>query len=257
MSKLDSKVVIVTGATGGIGSASAALFSREGARLVLTGRDEARLHEAAKACDPERTRCIVSDNANIDSLAPVVALAIDSFGGLDGVFANAGTEGKPAPIVQTSMAEFDAVWSANVRGTFALLQLVIPHLIARGGGSVVVTSSTSGLASMPGIAAYSTSKGALLALVRSAALELASSHIRVNALVPGAIDNRMSHSVMAQLVPPEYLDAVMAQAIAGIPMQRFGTNDEAAKAALFLLCDDSSFCTGSALVADGGMLAHS
>lgn len=255
MGKLDNKVVIITGATGGIGSAAAALFSREGARLVLTGRDEGRLHEAASACDPERTRCIVSDNAAIDSLAPVVALAIDAFGGLDGVFANAGNEGKVAPITQMSVADFDTIWAANVRGPFVLLQHVIPHLIARGGGSVVMTSSTGALAGVPGMAAYGASKAALLGLVRTVAVELASSGIRVNALVPGGVDNRMSKSVIGQMVPPEHLEAAVAHGLATIPMHRLGTNEEQAKAALFLLGDDSSYCTGSVLVADGGLLA--
>jgi NAD(P)-dependent dehydrogenase (short-subunit alcohol dehydrogenase family) len=253
--KLDDKVIIITGATGGIGSAAAALFSREGARLVLTGRDAARLREAASACDPDRTRTIVSDNADADSLVPVVALAIDSFGGLDGLFANAATEGKLAPIAQMPLADFDEIWMANVRGTFAMLQLAIPHLTARGGGSVVVTSSTGALVGMAGICGYAMTKAAVLTMSRSAAIELASSGIRVNALIPGGVKNRMVNAFITQLAPPEYLEAAAAAGIAMIPMQRLGSNEELAKAALFLISDDSSYCTGAALVADGGLTA--
>lgn len=255
MGKLDNKVVIVTGATGGIGSASAALFSREGARLVLTGRDEVRLRETADACDPDRTRTIVSDNADVDSVAAVVALAVDTFGGLDGVFANAGTEGKLAPLGHMPIADFDTIWMSNVRGTFALLQLVVPHLTARGGGSVVLTSSTSALVGMAGICAYATSKAAVLGMARAAAIEVAGLGIRVNALIPGGIDNRMVQSFIHQMAPPEYREMAAAAGIASIPLKRLGANEEMAKAALFLISDDSTYCTGSALVADGGLTA--
>lgn len=255
MGKLDQKVIIITGATGGVGSAAAALFSREGARLILTGRDESRLREAASACDPERTRTIVSDNADVDSLAAVVALSVESFGGLDGVFANAGHEGKVAPLVEYSIEDFDAIWHANVRGPYALLRYAVPHMLARGGGSVVVTSSTGALGGVPGMTAYGASKAALLGLVRTAAIELGSAGIRINALVPGAIDNRMSRSVLSQMVPPEHFEAAAAQMQATIPLRRSGTNEEAAKAALFLISADSSYCTGATLIVDGGLLA--
>jgi 3alpha(or 20beta)-hydroxysteroid dehydrogenase len=255
MGKLDQKVIIITGATGGVGCAAAALFSSEGARLVLTGRDEARLHEAARNCDPERTRCIVSDNADADSIAAVVALAVETFGGLDGVFANAGSEGKVAPLVQTSIEDFDAIWQANVRGPYALLRHAAPHLIARGGGSVVMTSSTGAIKGVPTMTAYGASKAALLGMVRTAAVELGGAGIRVNALVPGGIDNRMSRSVLSQMVPPEHVEATAAQFLAVIPLHRLGTNEEMAKAALFLISDDSSYCTGATLVVDGGLTA--
>jgi NAD(P)-dependent dehydrogenase (short-subunit alcohol dehydrogenase family) len=253
MGKLDNKVIIVTGATGGIGSAAAALFSREGAKLVLTGRDEVRLREAAAACDPERTRTIVSDNADAATLGPVVALAVDTFGGLDGAFLNAGHEGRVAPITQITLEEFDQVFAINVRGTFAMLQKVIPPLTARGGGSIVVTSSTSAIVGIPMAGAYGATKAALLGLVRSAALELIPANIRINTLIPGGVDNRMIRAFINQMVPPEHAEAALAGGAAGLPARRFGTNEELAKAALFLISDDSSYSVGSTLVADGGM----
>src|SRR5262245_58364269 len=118
MGKLENKVVIITGATGGVGSAAAALFSKEGAKLVLTGRNETRLQAAASACDPERTRVIVSDNSDLASLDRVVALAVDAFGGLDAAFLNAANAGKVAPVAQMAIDDFDDLFRINVRGTF-------------------------------------------------------------------------------------------------------------------------------------------
>lgn len=254
MGKLDNKVVIVTGATGGVGSAAAALFSKEGAKLVLTGRDETRLRQAAQACDPERTRTIVSDNRDVASLERVVALATDAFGGLDGAFLNAGNSGKIAPIAQVTPEEFDEVFRMNVTGTFVMMQKAISPMTARGGGSIVVTSSTSALVAVPSCTAYGASKAALVGLARTAAAELAAVNIRVNALVPGGIDNDMMRNFLSQMmVPPDQMDAALAGAAAGVAMKRWGRNEEIAKAALFLLSDDSSYTTGTTLVADGGL----
>jgi 3alpha(or 20beta)-hydroxysteroid dehydrogenase len=253
MGKLDNKVVIVTGATGGIGSAAAALFSKEGAKLILTGRDETRLREAAGACDPERTRAIVSDNSDPASLDRVVALAVDTFGGLDAAFLNAGNSGKVAPFTEFTLEDFDDVFRMNVRGTFAMMQKVVPAISARGGGSIVVTSSTSALVAVPCCGVYGATKAALIGLVRSAAVELTAINIRVNALVPGGVDNEMIRHFIGEMVPAEHVEPALAQGAAGVPMKRWGKNEELAKAALFLVSDDSSYSTGSVLVADGGM----
>ena len=254
MGKLDRKTVIITGASGGIGAATAALFSREGACLVLTGRDEARLRQAAAACEPERTRWILADAGEPTDAARVVALANEAFGGLHVLFANAGVEGPIVPLVQLSLDDFDQVWRTNVRGTVAMMQQAIPAILASGGGSIVVSCSTASLVSSPGITAYSATKSALLGVVRTAALELASQGVRVNAIAPTGIDNRMMHSI-AEQAAPGYADAVLGQYTAMLPMGRLGTNEEVAKLALFLASDDSSLCTGSVMVADAGQLA--
>ena len=253
MGKLDNKVVIVTGATGGVGSAAAALFSKEGAKLVLTGRDEARLREAASKCDPERTRTIVSDNSDLASLDRVVALAVDTFGGLDAAFLNAANAGKVAPLAQMAIEDFDDLFRMNLRGTFAMLQKVVQPMLARGGGSVVITSSTSAFIAVPMCGAYGATKAALNGLIRTAAVELAPANIRVNAVAPGGIDNDMIRSFVSQLAPPEYVEPALAKGAAGVPIKRFAKNEEIAKAALFLVSDDSSYCIGSILMADGGM----
>lgn len=254
MGKLTDKVVIITGASGGIGTAAAALFSREGAKLVLVGRDEARLRKAAEGCDPARTRTVVADAAKDGDGARFVDAAVEAFGGVDVLFANAGHEGKVAPIAQLDVAVVDELHAVNVRGTFLALQKVVPIMTARGGGSIVVTSSTAAIASFPGSAAYSMSKAALLALVRTAAVELAPANIRVNALVPGGVDNRMMGSFAEQMAPG-HAQALLTQYQAMIPARRVATNDEIARAALFLASDDASYFHGASLVADGGSTA--
>lgn len=254
MAKLEGKTVIITGASGGIGTATAALFSREGARLVLTGRDEARLHQAANACDPERTRCIVADATEPADAARVVGLARTTFGDLHVLFANAGVEGAVAPLVSLSLDDFDQVWRTNVRGTIAMMQQAIPLMVASGGGSIVVTCSTASLVGFPGIATYAASKAALLGVVRTAALELAGQGVRVNAIAPGGVENRMMYS-LAEQAAPGHRDVMLDQYTASLPMGRLGTNEEMAKLALFLASDDSSYCTGSTFVADGGQVA--
>lgn len=252
MGKLEDKVTIITGASGGIGAASAALFSREGAKLVLVGRDEERLAQAASACDPARTRTVVADVSRPADVQRFVDAAVREFGGVDVLFANAGSEGKLAPIAQMDLDWFDEVQATNVRGTFVAMQKVLPIMIERGGGSVVVTSSTAAIAGYPGGAAYAASKAALLALVRTAASEVASAGVRVNALVPGGVDNRMLRS-FSEMMAPGHGEALRAQYAQMIPARRVATNEEMARAALFLASDDASYLHGASLVADGGM----
>lgn len=252
MGKLTDKIAMITGASGGIGSAAAALFSREGAKLVLVGRDRARLQQAADACDPERTRTVVADMAKDDDVARIVDTAVEAFGGVDVLFANAGYEGKLAPIAQMDPAVFDEVFAVNVRGTFMAMKKVIPIMMARGGGSIVVTSSTAAIATFPGAAAYAASKAALLALVRTAATELAPANIRINAMIPGGVDNRMNREFAEQMAPG-HGEALRAQYLQMIPARRIATNEEMAKLALFLASDDASYCHGASIVADGGL----
>ncbi|MDC3985273.1 SDR family NAD(P)-dependent oxidoreductase [Polyangium jinanense] len=252
MGKLTDKVAIITGASGGIGTATAALFSREGAKLVLVGRDEARLRQAAEGCDPARTRTVVADVRKNEDTERYVDTAIQAFGGVDVLFANAGYEGKIAPIVDLDVSVLDDLHAIHVRGTFLGMQKVIPRMLERGGGSIVVVSSTAAITSFPGCAAYAASKAALLALVRTAASELAPQNIRVNAMVPGGVDNRMMMAFTEQMAPghAEELRAGYRQMI---PARRVATNEEMSKLALFLASDDSSYCHGASFVADGGM----
>ncbi|MDI1445227.1 glucose 1-dehydrogenase [Polyangium sp. 6x1] len=252
MGKLTDKVVIITGASGGIGTATAALFSREGAKLVLVGRDEERLRQAAEGCDSARTRTVLADVRKAEDAVRYVDTAVQAFGGVDVLFANAGYEGTVVPIVDLDVAVLDDLHAVNVRGTFLGIQKVIPRMLERGGGSIVVTSSTAAFTSFPGASAYAATKAALLALVRTAATELGPMNIRVNAMVPGGVDNRMMSSFTEQMAPG-HAEALRAGYAQSIPLRRVATNEEMAKLALFLASDDSTYCHGASFVADGGM----
>lgn len=249
MARLLDRVAIITGASGGVGSATAKLFSREGAKLVLSGRNVERLHAVAATCDPERTIVVPSDNRDPDSLVQLVRATIDAYGALHVVIANAGIEGVMRPFLTIPLEAFDEMWQVNARGTVPLLQASLPWMMRARAGSIVVIGSMASVMSMPGIAAYAMTKTALLGLVRTLALEFARHKIRVNMVAPGGIENQMLDSVVAQLG--------MAQndLTSRIPMRRMATNEEVANLALFFAGDESSYCTGTCLVADGGYQA--
>jgi 3alpha(or 20beta)-hydroxysteroid dehydrogenase len=197
---------------------------------------------------------ILADVASEAETARYVAMCVDTFGGVDVLFANAGTEGVVAPLIDQTVEAFDRVIAVNVRGPFLALKHAAPRIAARGGGSIVVTSSVAGLVGSAGLGPYVASKHAVIGLVRTAAIELATSHIRVNALNPGPIENRMMRSIEEQAAPgaPE---AVKRRFCEMVPLGRYGTNEEMARFALFLASEDASYCTGNVFVADGGFLA--
>jgi NAD(P)-dependent dehydrogenase (short-subunit alcohol dehydrogenase family) len=250
--KLDGKVAIVSGAAAGIGQATAELFVREGALVLLVDRD-ARVEEVARALG-ERAASAVADVSSEADTVRYVQMCVERFGGLDVLFANAGIEGTVTPIVSLPMEALDRVLAVNVRGAFLAIKHAAPKIAERGGGSIVVTSSVAGLVGSPGLAAYVASKHAVIGLVRSAALELAGAQIRVNALNPGPIDNRMMRSIEEQAAPGAGA-VVKAGFEEKVPLHRYGTNEEIARFALFLASDDASYCTGNVYVADGGYLA--
>jgi len=255
MGKLDDKVAIVTGGSGGIGLATAKLFLQEGASVMIADVDEAGLKAAKEALDSSRLETRVVDVSAPDQAAALVAATVERFGGLDVYIANAGVEGKVMPITDYPVEELDRVLAVNVRGAFVAIQTGAPAIAERGGGSIVVTSSVAGLVGAAGLAPYCASKHAVIGLVKSAAAELAPLKIRVNTLNPGPIANRMMTSIESQ-ANPEDAAAVHAQFEARVPMGRYGTNEEMAKMALFLASDDSSYCTGASFVGDGGMVAQ-
>jgi NAD(P)-dependent dehydrogenase (short-subunit alcohol dehydrogenase family) len=254
MTRLKDKTAIITGATGGIGRATAQTFVREGARVMLVDLDEGSLRELARELGPNAA-FTAADVANDEDSRRYVRATVERFDGIDILFANAGIEGAVAPIAQLPVAAFDRVLAINVRGVFLGMQAAIPELIKRGRGSIVITSSIAGLVGSPGLSAYVASKHALIGLARSAAIELAPNRIRVNTLHPGPIDNRMMRGIEDQLAPGHGDDA-KHQFEAQVPMARYGTNREIADLALFLASDEASYCTGSIFVADGGFTAR-
>jgi NAD(P)-dependent dehydrogenase (short-subunit alcohol dehydrogenase family) len=253
MGKLDGKVAIITGGGGGIGAAAGALFAKEGACVMLVDRDETALRAAAESIGGANVAVVAADVSDPASTAGYVAATVRRFGGVDVLFANAGTEGTLGPLTETSVEQFDRVLAVNVRGVFLAIREAAPHIAARGGGSIVCTSSIAGLIGSSGLGPYVASKHAVIGLMRTAAIELAPKHIRVNTLNPGPIENRMMRSIEEQ-ASPGHGGAVKKGFETMVPLGRYGTNEEMARAALFLASDDSSYCTGTVLVADGGFV---
>ncbi len=253
MKRLADKVAIITGAAGGIGRATAELFVAEGARVVMTDLDADALGEAARSLGRAAV-CIAGDVTEPDTATRAVAAAMKEFGGLHVLFANAGIEGRIAPLLDQRLADVERVLRVNVLGVFNFLQHAAPKIAASGGGSIVMTSSVAGIVGSPGLGPYVASKHAVVGLMKNAAIELAGAGIRVNTVNPGPIDNRMMRSIEDQAAP-DHGDVVKAGFTKQIPMGRYGANEEIAKVALFLASDESSYCTGGVFVVDGGFVA--
>lgn len=253
--RLQGKVAIITGATGGIGEATAKLFLKEGAKVMLVGRSSEKLRSTRKrlAADAELAHH-VADAADETANAAAVAAAIEAFGGVDIMIANAGTEGTVKPLEEHTMADFEEVLRTNVIGVWLSMKYCVAPMKKRGGGSIVALSSIAGMSGFPGIIPYTASKHAVFGMVKTAALELAESNIRVNAIGPGPIANRMMGSLEAQMSPDD--PKGQHEILKGlVPMRRYGTNEEVAHLALFLASDESSYCTGGIHMVDGGFIA--
>jgi len=250
---LDGKVAIITGAAGGIGSATAQLFVDLGAKVMLTDRDQGKLEEtSARLGDASATLAAdCTDEAEIERL---VGATVERFGSLDIMVANAGIEGVLGPADQVSLAEFGRVLQVNVLGVWLAIKHAVPAMKVAGGGSVVATSSIAGIVGFRGAAPYVASKHAVIGLVQTLAMELAGLNIRVNAVAPGPIDNRMMESLADQLGEGDP-SALRAAISSRIPMKRYGTNGEIAHLIAFLASDAASYCNGSVYIADGGYLA--
>jgi 3alpha(or 20beta)-hydroxysteroid dehydrogenase len=255
MARLDGKTAIITGATGGIGEATAKLFLEEGANVMLVGRSAKKLDAARERLGGGgRLVYSVSDATDEVATAAAVAATLEAFGRVDILFANAGNEGLVKPIEAIERADFEQILRTNVIGIWLAMKYCVEPMKRRGGGSIIATSSIAGLIGAAGLAPYIASKHAVCGLVKSAALELGPSGIRVNAVAPGPIENRMIRSLEAQF-SPENPGAVTENLKEQIALKRYGTNDEVARLILFLASDESSYCTGGVHAIDGGYTA--
>ena len=260
MARLEGKVALITGATGGIGRAAAQLFADEGARVALVDLDEAALREIADTIGASRASYTAADVTQPEQNQAFVQAAVDRWGGIDVFLANAGIEGSIAPIADYPIDVFDRVMAVNVRGVWLGIKYVTPAMRARGGGSIVITSSTAGIGAGPDMSAYTTSKHAVIGLMRTAAMEGASAGIRVNTVNPAPIETRMMRSIEEMRVASlDDADITVEQTkratAARIPLGRYGNPEEVARLMLFLASDDSSFCTGGVYMVDGGRSA--
>ena len=253
--RLDGKVAIVTGATGGIGEATAMLFLQLGAKVMLVARSADKLADTLARLEPlGEVEGSLAEAADEEAFAAAVAATIDRFGGLDILIANAGTEGVVKPVEMLSVEEFENTMRTNVTGVWLSIKHCVAPLKSRGGGSIVALSSIAGCIGFPAMAPYIASKHAVYGLVKTAALELGPSNIRVNAVGPGQIDNRMIDSLHKQLAPDDPA-ALRAGIEATIAMKRYGTSEEVAQLLAFLASDASSYCNGSIYMVDGGYVA--
>lgn len=249
--RLAGRVAVVTGGGSGIGLASARLFAAEGAQLALVDRDDGALARAAAdlaACSPLLLAGDVGDETTVAAHARAV---LARYGRIDALLACAGfSTGTSVP--DTPLAAWEAVIRTNLTGAFLWSRAVLEPMRRAGRGSIILVGSQLAHAGGRSNAAYLASKGAVVSLVQTMAVDHASEGVRVNALIPGAIETPLLAHAFARAADP---DAARARSVSRHPLGRLGLPDEVARAALFLAGDESSFTTGSCLRVDGGWLA--
>lgn len=244
MSRLQDKVAVITGAGQGLGQAIALLFGREGAKVVVADVNEAAGEETVSMIREQggEAAFVFTDVSKADDAEHMIAAAVESYGGVDILVNNAGVHiGGEVP--DTTEEDWDYILSVNLKGPFLCSKYAIRQMRKQGGGNIVCISSQSGLVSHPGEAAYGVSKAGLIGLAKYMAHDHAQDNIRVNVVCPGGMDTPMILSRPEEQIAP-YRKANL--------LQRFADPIEVAYAVLFLASDESSYITGSVVVADGG-----
>ncbi len=254
MSEFEGKVVVITGGGLGIGRGTAQLFGREGAKVVVidwdepAGRETSRLI-AEQGGDAFFLKADISASREIEQ---AVAAIVDRYSRVDVLFANAAVQiNKPA--AETTEEEWERLHRVNLKGTFLCCKYVIPVMQKQRNGSIVIASSGHAFVTYPNCSTYAATKGGLLAFMRALALDYAADGIRVNCVIPGATETRLLWNYLKDCPDPQAEEKRM---IASIPLRRFATTEDIAKAVRFLASSDASYVTGTWLAVDGGLLAQ-
>jgi NAD(P)-dependent dehydrogenase (short-subunit alcohol dehydrogenase family) len=242
--KLDGKVAVVTGAGSGIGAAITDALHREGAKVVaadISGQQETVAKRLGDGC--LAVHADVSKGADVQAM---LAAATSTFGRLDILCNNAGIDGELSPLGECTEENYDRIMGINARGVFLGMRYAIPILVAGGGGAIVNTASIASQVAFPMMSPYCASKGAIVMMTKTAAVEYAPAGIRINCICPGVIE-----TALVQRLPEKLIEGAKALT----PLGRVGQPEEMAKAVVFLASDDASFITGATLNADGGYTA--
>jgi NAD(P)-dependent dehydrogenase (short-subunit alcohol dehydrogenase family) len=247
---MSTPVVLITGALTGIGRATALAFAHEGARIVISGRHD----EAGKALATElrtlgvEAEFIRADVRHEDDVRTLIDKTVARFGRLDVAVNNAGTEGKPGPVIEQSAESYAATFDTNVLGTLLSMKHELRVMVPQGGGSIVNVSSTYGHTGAGGASIYVASKHAVEGLTKSAALEVAGTGVRVNVVAPGPIETAMLNRFTGT-------DERKAGLVSTVPLKRVGRPEEIAQTIVFVSSDKASFITGASYLVDGGKTA--
>ncbi len=242
---LTGKVAIITGASRGIGAAMARAFAEAGAKVVIASRELAAVQAVADDINAGAgtAHAVATHMGDWNAVAALVEAAISTYGGVDIAVNNAATNPHFGPLLTAEESHWDKVLDVNVKGYFRLAQLATPHMIERGGGSIINIASIAGINPGTGMGVYSVSKAAVLMLTRALATELAPSGVRVNAIAPGVIKTKFSTALWTNERLVKYIEA---------RARRLGEPDDVSGAALFLASDAAAYISGSTITIDGG-----
>jgi NAD(P)-dependent dehydrogenase (short-subunit alcohol dehydrogenase family) len=252
MNEFQGKVALVTGGTSGIGRAAAIAYAREGAKVVVAGRRAAEGEETVKLVRAQGGEALFvsTDVAQEAQVKNLIGRTLEQFGRLDFAFNNAGIDQQPTPLLEQTVETYDQVMDINVKGVWLSMRHEIPAMLKSGGGAIVNTSSALGVIAFPGVEVYAASKHAVIGLTKSAAVEFGKQGIRINAVLPAAIETDMYRRFVGEKAEAQAAMAAMH------PIGRIGTSEEIADAVIWLCSSKSSFVIGHSLLVDGGFTAQ-